>query len=252
MLLLRRRGGEEGPPIPHAGLIAWHDPSDFATLFQDSSGLVPVTAAGQTVLRMEDKSGNDIHLTWLGAGVTRVAQVGNTHVYQKTGNTSAMRGLSNLAVLNGATQLVGCGAYMITAVNNELLTTVAYGSPNPSFGYQTYNGGERVYGNSTGHNFTGVAMLANTPSVITFIWDATKAAGARVRLRINGIEGSTTALGTATAAGNCTAFWIGGVGSGGGGLDGDHYGSVIYRGELNANQIAVLEQYYAAKAGVTL
>ena len=34
----------------------WYDPSDLTTLFQDTSGITPVTAAGQTVALMLDKS----------------------------------------------------------------------------------------------------------------------------------------------------------------------------------------------------
>ena len=41
--------GEEG---------AWYDPSDFSTMFQDSAGTTPVTAVGQPVGRINDKSGN--------------------------------------------------------------------------------------------------------------------------------------------------------------------------------------------------
>ena len=39
------------------GLGLWYDPSDYATLSQDSAGATPVTASGQTVGRMLDKSG---------------------------------------------------------------------------------------------------------------------------------------------------------------------------------------------------
>lgn len=35
---------------------AWYDPSDLTTMFQDTAGTVPVTAAGQTVALMLDKS----------------------------------------------------------------------------------------------------------------------------------------------------------------------------------------------------
>jgi hypothetical protein len=35
---------------------AWYDPNDFATLFQDTAGTTPVTAAGQAVAKMLDKS----------------------------------------------------------------------------------------------------------------------------------------------------------------------------------------------------
>jgi len=39
----------------------WYDPSDWSTLFQDSAGTAPVTAAGQPVGKMLDKSGRDNH-----------------------------------------------------------------------------------------------------------------------------------------------------------------------------------------------
>jgi hypothetical protein len=44
--------GEEG---------AWYDPSDLSTMFQDSAGTTPVTAAGQPVGLILDKSGNGHH-----------------------------------------------------------------------------------------------------------------------------------------------------------------------------------------------
>lgn len=43
-------------------LLAWYDPSDLSTLYQDTAGTVPVTATGQPVARMNDKSGNGNYL----------------------------------------------------------------------------------------------------------------------------------------------------------------------------------------------
>lgn len=40
----------------------WWDPSDFSTMFQDTAGTIPVTATGQAVARINDKSGNAKHL----------------------------------------------------------------------------------------------------------------------------------------------------------------------------------------------
>lgn len=40
---------------------AWYDPSDLSTLYQDSAGTTPVTAVGQPVGRMLDKSGRGNH-----------------------------------------------------------------------------------------------------------------------------------------------------------------------------------------------
>lgn len=41
----------------------WYDPSDLSTLFQDVAGTVPVTAVGQPVALMLDKSGRGNHLS---------------------------------------------------------------------------------------------------------------------------------------------------------------------------------------------
>ncbi|WP_105245425.1 hypothetical protein [Psychrobacter sp. Marseille-P5312] len=47
-------GGKQG---------VWYDPSDKSTLFQDVAGTVPVTADGDPVALMLDKSGNNNHAT---------------------------------------------------------------------------------------------------------------------------------------------------------------------------------------------
>jgi lysophospholipase L1-like esterase len=45
---------------------AWYDPSDLSSMFQDSAGTTPVTAAGQNVLRINDKSGNGNDIIFTG------------------------------------------------------------------------------------------------------------------------------------------------------------------------------------------
>lgn len=46
----------------------WYDLSDFSTLFQDSAGTTPVTAAGQPIGKIIDKSGRGNHATQPTAG----------------------------------------------------------------------------------------------------------------------------------------------------------------------------------------
>jgi len=47
---------------------AWLDPSDLSTLYQDTAGTTPVTAAGQAVGMIRDKSGRGNHATQATAG----------------------------------------------------------------------------------------------------------------------------------------------------------------------------------------
>ena len=44
-------------------LGCWFDPSNFSTMFQDEAGTIPLTAAGQFIGKILDKSGNGIHAT---------------------------------------------------------------------------------------------------------------------------------------------------------------------------------------------
>jgi hypothetical protein len=43
--------------------FSWYDPSDFSTMFQDQAKTTPVTAAGQNVCAINDKSGAGNHMT---------------------------------------------------------------------------------------------------------------------------------------------------------------------------------------------
>lgn len=64
-------GSEVAPePVTDAEILAvfsgdkqgvWYDPSDKSTLFQDAEGTIPVTANGDPVGKMLDKSGNGNH-----------------------------------------------------------------------------------------------------------------------------------------------------------------------------------------------
>ena len=59
---------DDGPPFPRSLFSAgeqgiWLDPSDFSTLFQDAAGTTPVTAVGQPVGKILDKSGRGNHAT---------------------------------------------------------------------------------------------------------------------------------------------------------------------------------------------
>lgn len=55
----------------------WYDPSDLSTLFQDAAGSIPVTAAGQPVGKILDKSGRGNHATQSTAGFKPLYQAEN-------------------------------------------------------------------------------------------------------------------------------------------------------------------------------
>jgi hypothetical protein len=75
----RQNGGFGPASLFSAGQIGgWYDPSDINTLFQDSAGTTPVTAAGQPVGRILDKSGRGNHATQATAGSRPTYQIDGT------------------------------------------------------------------------------------------------------------------------------------------------------------------------------
>ena len=57
---------------------AWYDPSDLSTMFQDAAGTIPVTAPGQPVGLIKDKSGRGNHASQ--------TTPGNRPIYQTDGS----------------------------------------------------------------------------------------------------------------------------------------------------------------------
>lgn len=57
----------------------WFDPSDLSTMFQDTSGTIPVTADGDPVGLMLDKSGNGNHIQALSDTVRPIYKTDGTH-----------------------------------------------------------------------------------------------------------------------------------------------------------------------------
>ena len=92
-------GGESAPgvdanyPITLLGskLIAWWSPRDRDSVWQDTSGTVAVTADGQLIERIDDKSGNGHHMTRNGGAATvgySVIDVGARSEFSDTSNTT--------------------------------------------------------------------------------------------------------------------------------------------------------------------
>ncbi len=80
----------------------WYDPSDLSTLWQDESATTPVTADGQSVQRIDDKSGNGNHLTVVAAGEAPVYKTdGILHWLEFTGGSHRMWSTATMDMSGG-------------------------------------------------------------------------------------------------------------------------------------------------------
>jgi len=230
-------GGQEG---------AWYDPSDLSTLFQDSAGTTPVTASGQPVGKMLDKSGNDNHATQAtaskrptyteGGGLSWLAFDGVDDAMEAPalGVTS-----SALTMLYSATQSGGSAVDLIFGVENT--SKIRFQNYTDSSGARQtgLQGGGKgafpTYGDSSVNQIAGA------------VWN-----GSNVQNYINGAaSGATRSFSTSIDLTEGTVY-IGKSPSFSILFTGIFRGGLLINRALSAEEVISFSAYLATKSGVTL
>jgi len=227
---------------------AWYDPSDLTTLFQDSAGTTPVTAAGQPVGKMLDKSGRGNHATQSTAG--------SRPIYQTSGGKSYLvfdgiddfmvtptitPGSDKVQVFAGIRKLSDAATGTVADINGAATTNFfmlrAPAAASNTFGW--YSGGTSF-----------VAMLpsgypAPVTKVLTGIGDI---AAPVAYLRINGVQVATSSTTQGTGAYGNYPIYIGRRGGTTLPFNGNLYGLIVrYGPNLTTSQIANTEVWLNGK-----
>jgi lysophospholipase L1-like esterase len=229
----------------------WFDPSDFSTMFQDSAGTTPVTAVGQQVGKMLDKSGNENHIT-LTSVYLRVDNVGRYYL-----ESSSSSGVTSSINFSGTDKVS-----IFTAVANSTQSASAtiarlgtLGSDAGSFDFGIYNGGIICYYKGSGSfGARSAADITNSVTVVSCVLDlaGTTYATECTHLRTNLSDPSLSNYGsTDSGSGNfgnlpITLF------SGQGPYLGRMYGIVIRGAASSTEEIDSAESYFSTKAGVPM
>ena len=235
----------------------WLDPSDFSTLYQDSTGTTPVTAVGQPVGKILDKSGRGNHATQTTAASRPTLQQDSNGLYYLSfdgtddwmiaGAASTFNFLHNNL---GAT--VFCG-YMPsgTSVYHAIVATGNLGNAG-AVGFTlgqddrtvgaTYNiianGSVSLFVNS--NPTTGVTASKRVVSVVN-------ASGKHIT-RKNAVQiSAATETGSASLANSAYGLNIGRTGAGIAPLNGRIYQLIIRGAESNDGQIAATEAWVNGK-----
>lgn len=231
---------------------AWYDPSDLTTMFQDTAGTTPVTAAGQAVARINDKSGNGNHATQATLANRPTFQIENGCSYllfdgsNDSLSTSSINftATDNITVFSGLRKLsdVNRGVFVELSVNTDLNAgTFALTAPNGNglANLAAYAGGSvRVAGGFAAGNAAPVTRI------ITFAADISADVLSR---RQDGID-----VGTVTAnqgTGNFLSYplYIGARAGTSVFFNGRLYSLIVRGAETMTSQIQATERYIAAR-----
>jgi hypothetical protein len=259
LLNRRRRGSVAFSP---ADLFAasepgvWYDPSDLTTLFTDSTGLIPVTAAGQSVGKILDKSGRGNHATQTIPTRCPTYQVDGTGrpylsfdgVDDGMVTNTITPGTDKVQVFAGVRKVAGTNGMILEASTN-------LSSNNGTFylvpGNVATGGGPYYTFGSKGTIFASAESPANytapITNVLTGIGDI---AGDSATLRANGTQVATSASDQGT--GNFLAYqlYIGRRGILILPFNGHIYSLIVRFGpNLTTGQITSTESYVNSKTG---
>ena len=236
----------------------WFDPTDISTLFQDAAGTQPVTAVGQKVGRILDKSGNGNHATQSNAAFQPTYQIdneGNPNLtFSGSYNQLVTRPIDFTAT---AQMMVGVGLHVVgsasAAAALELGADVESVNGSFLFGAPSSTADHSLYLRGTSTIAARVDNISDGDDVIIGLFDisqATKELELIPRLNRVQLSGSQiTWTGTTAGTGNFgnLPLFMGARSGGGLPFQGKIY-QVIVRGALtNASDITQTENLIDAK-----
>jgi hypothetical protein len=216
----------------------WFDPSDFSTLFQDSAGTTPVTAAGQSVGKMLDKSGRANHVTQPTAGKLPILQQdGNGKYYL------AVDGVNDCMFTSGPSVPFAASSTFAAAILYTNTTTFGVAMTGNQMYIAADVGNTYSYGQGVGTS-VGTRTAAPHVQIANFRSNATSS-----------MEVDKTTISTANVGSlvdNTQVFLF----SSGTGLSsfmsGNFYGGIMLARALSGSEKAGLYTYLGAKAGLVL
>lgn len=219
----------------------WYDISDVGTIFQDTSGNTPVAADGDTVGRIEDKSGNGNHL--LGGTTKPVYRTDGTNHWIEFNGTSDFMYIQNQSVLQFADAFTyTCTVAPTSVLNDMALYVKENGTP---WNKININSGGGIRGTVTTTN-TGTVDLDSATGVLADGVRANPSArlgsGTFEVLNNGSVLSTTSVAGTATYTEQQADF---GIRGGGDYFNGKLFGLLLIGRALTDTEL----QGYASRTG---
>lgn len=254
--LLRLGAGRRGWSPLSLSPAAWYDPSDLSTLWKDTAGTTPVTADGDAVARIDDKSGNGRHLLQATSGKRPLYKTsGGLSWLQFDGSDDHLVTASSPALDLGTIEI-----YSLLQQTAESITHQGYcvlaSTTNPDWGgvdaLAFHSNNTSIY--SCLETAGGAASYIGSGNAPLALYEMTKA-GTSATVRKNGDTGTSgTITGLTTQTGN---MFVGARAqtantAGNGYFAGNYYGLAIFSATLSAGNRALLRTWLGNKAGLSI
>jgi hypothetical protein len=244
-------------PETISGLQAWYDPSDLSTMWKDTAGTDPVTADGDAVARIDDKSGNARHLTQ-GTAANRplYKTAGGLHWLQFDGtndqlsvNSAGLRITGDLTLCAGVYKNAGGTFGGILSCQTGAATVNAYEWRLSNHG--TLAVMEFIAGDGAAVESDAVGTVTGTLAA-AHVLSVRRDGGATIDFSLDGadeIQQAHTKVPTADAS---SVFVMGNRNATGIPLAGRIYAATVYDALLSAGDLGTLETYVGGKCGVVV
>lgn len=245
-------------PRAIAGLLGWYDPSDLSTLYQDSAMTTPVTADGQPVGALLDKSGNGLHM--IQPTSTRRPVFKDQGGLRYLLHDGVDDYLSRAAVSIGGAVTIAVALRKTGDVAQQFASWYDNGQLQLRSTLSAGNGG--VYARAASSANTNLSNISAgpyaAPDTMVLVQRAQLSPVSHI-LRRNGVNvatDTTTSQGSGVygpaVSGNNGELSLGAVVNATASLSGNIYGAAIYAANLSDADVARLDKYLGRKAGLTL
>lgn len=259
------RGGGGGVPAynPASALFGageqgvWYDFSDLSTMFQDTAGTNPVTAVGQRIARINDKSGRGNHATRTTTAQQPILrQTGGGLYYAEfdgiddswvTGNID-FSATDEMTVIAGVRKLSDAAAGSIVSISTSAAANIgAFELLGPS------NTAAPDYRWTTRGTTTSTIAPLNFPAPITNVMTGLADISApQSILRANGAQVVASAGSQGTGNYGTHPLYVGRRGNSTTPFNGHMFGLIVRGKTTSGADLTNAETYMAGKTGVTL
>jgi hypothetical protein len=238
-------------------LKGWWEVGDLSTLFKDTAGSTPVSADGDAIARINDKSGSGNFLSQATSGNRPVYHTGTNPKATFNGSSSRLDGVAGATITDANGQWCFIAALKLAALTDEIISCVdnlggtgvvpMLAAITPTTGVPYVRG---KYVNTATVTDTAAAVDTTQPYVL-FSQAFGTVSPAEVEMFKDGVSDGSSST-TSTLVSGTGTIYIGDYPGNGTVLNGDLYFAALVAGALTAGERASLITYAGSKCGRSL